>query len=82
MQDAYFYAGSEGAPSGRGFLIPNEKGSDDILKVNCNIFPLFKKKNLHKNMFLSQRYRKRDIVLTLPSGKTLKDIKWLSVWCR
>lgn len=26
-------------------------------------------------------YRKKDIVLTLPGGKTLKDIRWLSVWC-
>jgi len=28
------------------------------------------------------RYRKKDIVLTLPGGKTLKDARWLSVWCR
>lgn len=26
-------------------------------------------------------YRKKDIVLTLPGGRTLKKIKWLSVWC-
>ena len=58
--DAYFYAGSSGTPSGRGFLIPNEKGSQDILR----------------------RYSQKDIVLTLPSGKTVKDVKWLSVWCR
>jgi len=31
--DAYFYAGSSGSPSGKGFLIPNEKGSEDILRV-------------------------------------------------
>jgi len=26
-------------------------------------------------------YRGKDIVLTLPGGKTLKDIRWISVWC-
>merc|ERR550532_2957778 len=26
-------------------------------------------------------YSKKDIVLTLPGGRTLKKIKWLSVWC-
>lgn len=28
-----------------------------------------------------KRYRKKDITLTLPEGKTLCDIKWFSVWC-
>ncbi|XP_063596023.1 protein Skeletor, isoforms B/C-like [Penaeus indicus] len=28
------------------------------------------------------RYRNQDITLTLPDGKTLKDITWISVWCR
>ena len=28
------------------------------------------------------RYRNQDLTLTLPDGKTLKDIKWISVWCR
>jgi len=27
------------------------------------------------------RYQREDIVLTLPGGKTLKDIRWLSIWC-
>ena len=26
-------------------------------------------------------YRSEDIVLTLPGGKTLRTIRWLSVWC-
>jgi len=26
-------------------------------------------------------YNRKDIVLTLPGGKTLKNIRWLSVWC-
>lgn len=27
------------------------------------------------------RYRNKDITLSLPEGKTLRDIKWFSVWC-
>ena len=27
-------------------------------------------------------YRNADIVLKLPQGKSLLDIKWLSIWCR
>ncbi|XP_067138701.1 protein Skeletor, isoforms B/C-like [Centruroides vittatus] len=27
-------------------------------------------------------YRNKDLLLKLPEGKTLKDIKWLAVWCR
>jgi len=26
-------------------------------------------------------YSNKDIVLTLPGGKTLKDVRWVSVWC-
>ncbi len=33
--DAYFYAGSSGRPSGSGFQIPNEKGSNEVLKGRC-----------------------------------------------
>nr|XP_031843267.1 protein Skeletor, isoforms B/C isoform X1 [Nomia melanderi] len=28
-----------------------------------------------------RRYRKKDITLTLPEGKTLSNIKWFCVWC-
>ncbi|KAG5674929.1 hypothetical protein PVAND_004873 [Polypedilum vanderplanki] len=28
-----------------------------------------------------KRYINKDITLTLPEGKTLKDIRWFSVWC-
>ncbi|GBL86000.1 Protein Skeletor, isoforms D/E [Araneus ventricosus] len=27
-------------------------------------------------------YRNKDILLRLPAGKTLRNIKWISVWCR
>ncbi|KAK1125042.1 hypothetical protein K0M31_006380 [Melipona bicolor] len=28
-----------------------------------------------------KRYRRRDITLTLPDGKTLSNVKWFAVWC-
>ncbi|KAF5269717.1 hypothetical protein FQA39_LY08640 [Lamprigera yunnana] len=28
-----------------------------------------------------RRYRKENVILTLPEGKTLNNIKWFSVWC-
>lgn len=28
-----------------------------------------------------RKYRHKDITLSLPEGKTLRDIKWFSVWC-
>ena len=58
--DAYFYAGA-GADYASGFLVPNEKGSTDVLRSYDG---------------------SKDLVLTLPSGKTLKGVEWISVWCR
>lgn len=28
-----------------------------------------------------KRYRNRDVTLSLPEGKTLRDVKWFFVWC-
>jgi len=28
-----------------------------------------------------KRYRNKDVTLSLPEGKTLRDIKWFAVWC-
>ncbi|XP_037940918.1 protein Skeletor, isoforms B/C isoform X3 [Teleopsis dalmanni] len=33
------------------------------------------------NTALTRRYRNKHITLSLPDGKTLRDIKWFSVWC-
>lgn len=27
------------------------------------------------------RYRNRDVMLQLPDGRTLRDIKWFAIWC-
>lgn len=28
-----------------------------------------------------RKYKKEGVTITLPEGKTLRDIKWFSVWC-
>uniref|UniRef100_A0A336L5B8 CSON003493 protein n=1 Tax=Culicoides sonorensis TaxID=179676 RepID=A0A336L5B8_CULSO len=33
------------------------------------------------NAGVIKRYRNKDITLSLPEGKTLRDITWFSVWC-
>lgn len=33
------------------------------------------------NAGVLRRYRNKDITLSLPEGKTLRDIVWFSVWC-
>lgn len=35
----------------------------------------------HGTMRLLKRYRNKDVTLSLPEGKTLRDFKWFSVWC-
>lgn len=30
---------------------------------------------------ITKRYRNKDITLSLPEGKTLRDLKWFSFWC-
>ncbi|XP_055385221.1 protein Skeletor, isoforms B/C isoform X2 [Condylostylus longicornis] len=30
---------------------------------------------------VTKRYRNKDITLSLPEGKTLRDVKWFSFWC-
>lgn len=58
--DAHFWAGDTDQPSPRGYIVPDETGSEGVLS----------------------RYSNQDLVITLPEGKTFKDIKWFAVWCR
>ncbi|KAJ6637834.1 Protein Skeletor, isoforms B/C [Pseudolycoriella hygida] len=37
---------------------------------------------LDKNPPILQAYHNADIILRLPMGKRIRDIRWLSVWCR
>ncbi|XP_011500407.1 PREDICTED: protein Skeletor, isoforms B/C [Ceratosolen solmsi marchali] len=41
----------------------------------------FKVRDEYGTTNLLKRYRKKDITLTLPEGKTLSNIKWFSVYC-
>lgn len=36
---------------------------------------------LHYRLNELKRYRKKDVTLSLPEGKTLSNIKWFAVWC-
>jgi len=58
--DAFFWAGATAKPSSNAFIIPDERGTKEVL----------------------QPYNKKSITMTLPGKKTIKDIKWISVWCR
>ncbi|XP_013778969.1 protein Skeletor, isoforms B/C-like [Limulus polyphemus] len=58
--DAFFWAGSTTSPSEDGFIVPDEKGTENVLR----------------------RYSNKDIWIKLPNGRTIKDVNWLSVWCR
>ncbi|XP_026829942.1 protein Skeletor, isoforms B/C isoform X3 [Ooceraea biroi] len=41
----------------------------------------FRVRDEHGTTNVLKRYRRKDITLTLPEGKTLNNIKWFSVWC-
>lgn len=58
--DAFFWGDTKGTPTSDGFIIPNEKGTTNVLR----------------------RYNGEDLIITLPGGKLISDIKSLSVWCR
>lgn len=36
----------------------------------------------HRDPPILQAHNRTDIILRLPMGKRIKDIRWLSVWCR
>jgi hypothetical protein len=51
-----------------------------ILKIH-QLHPFLRIRDETGNPGVLKRYNNKDITLTLPEGKTLKDIKWFSVWC-
>ena len=91
--DAYFYAGESGEPSSKGYLIANEKESKLIRKTfngNKSFYSTFFTAvcfisyliEIQGSKDILGAYRSKNIVLTLPGGKTLRNVKWISVWCR
>ena len=64
--DAYFYAGSKGQPGHNGYFVL----MPDVRGVNG-------KGKLPKGSVFSGE----PLTLTLPKGKNVFQIKWLSVWC-
>ena len=69
--DAFFWAGTSGKPSTVGIILPYPF-EGKFYDYEDDSAPI-----------LSGRFDgSKDIVLTLPSDKTVTDLKWLSVWCR
>lgn len=69
--DAFFWAGTQGAPSTVGTILPYPfKGVffDDYEDQSAPI--------------LTGRFHGEEIELTLPPNMKTTDLKWLSVWCR
>ncbi|KAG8234227.1 hypothetical protein J437_LFUL007732, partial [Ladona fulva] len=89
---AFFYAGTSKNPSGSGFRIRDEKGTELQRPKNANNATYFFHNLSHSvdfslNSFYSRlnvlgKYKKKHITLTLPEGKSLANIRWFSVWCR
>ena len=69
--DAFFWAGTQGSPSGIGNILP---------------YPFEGKFYEYEDQsapILNGRYfGDKDIKLTLPDTLNTTDIKWLSIWCR
>ena len=69
--DAFFWAGTQGSPSGIGTILPYPfKGK--FFEYEDQSAPI-----------LNGRFSgDKDIKLTLPNTLKATDIKWLSIWCR
>jgi hypothetical protein len=69
--DAFFWAGTQGSPSGVGTILP---------------YPFegkfFAYEDQSAPILTGQFSGDKDITLTLPDTLQATDIKWLSVWCR
>merc|ERR1712110_10793 len=69
--DAFFWAGTQGSPSGVGTILP---------------YPFegkfFAYEDQSAPILTGQYSGDKDIKLTLPDTLKATDIKWLSVWCR
>merc|ERR1712080_371237 len=69
--DAFFLAGTKGRPSKSGEVVlpyPYEGKTFDYRDKDIPILGRFT--------------GDKDIMLTLPPGKTVDQLKWISVWCR
>jgi len=87
QSDAVFYAGSSPRIGPNGFVIPDEDGSwvfplgvphgSALLSFQPGFIYLISNDRTES---LSKAYRNRDLTLTLPEGKTLKEVRWVALW--
>lgn len=70
--DTFFLAGTSGSPSNRGDVVLPWPSDGKKYTYRDRDIPLIKRS------FDGEE----DIELTLPQGKTVDQLKWISVWCR
>lgn len=54
------------------------EGKYNIVEQNFKLT----KNNFYREPPILQAHNNSDIILRLPMGKRIRDIRWLSVWCR
>lgn len=70
--DTFFLAGTSGRPSSNGEVVLPWPANGKKYTYDSRDIPLIKR----------SFDGSEDIVLTLPEGKTVDQLKWISVWCR
>ena len=58
---------------------------NSVFGTRLRLFDCFEKclySSLCRTESLSRSYEEQDLTLTLPEGKTIKEIRWLAVWSR
>lgn len=96
--DAFFWTGKTPRPNPDGIILPHPEnytgrlGFNEIFYLIFIFLFFFQGMNsfwLLNNFFFFYReppilksYDHEDVILRLPVGKRLRDMKWLSIWCR
>ncbi|KAF2343408.1 DM13 domain, partial [Trinorchestia longiramus] len=85
-KDTFFWAGSRPRPGPQGFIVPNENGRYVWAHIMLSFMDECTKSNginvlcpsLRTNVL--RQYHNDDITIILPDGKTISEIRWLSVY--
>ncbi|OTF71977.1 Skeletor, isoforms D/E-like protein [Euroglyphus maynei] len=76
---SYFQAGFTPVPDGTGFTIADDQGTYVLFNsIQCC--------SIHHSLFHSfnmlANYSNKDLILKLPAGRSIREIRWFSVWSR
>lgn len=69
--DAFFLAGTSDRPSNKGDVVLPVPFTGEHFNYSSNKIPI-----------LGQYDGTKDVELTLPPGKSVEQLRWISVWCR